>query len=184
MKQLSNETETISSTTIASALGVHEVQVRKDLAMVSDGGKPKIGYVTKDLIVDIERFLGHGKSTKAVLVGVGNLGKSFLKYENFKNYGLEIVGAFDREPTLVGTQVGGIKVFGIDDIANFCKHQNVQVGIITVPAVCAQSVCDKLVSAGIRALWNFTPTNLRVPQTVIIKNEDMAASLAMLTRQL
>jgi len=175
----------ISSTVIADALGIHNVQVRKDLAVVSNNtGKPKIGYITKDLIADLERFLGHDNYTDAVLVGVGNLGKAFLCYDNFKNYGLRIVAAFDSNPSLIGTEICGVKVLDSSQIANACNNQAINVGIITVPACCAQDICDRLVTVGVRAIWNFAPINLKTQAGIVIKNEDMAASLAMLTRQL
>jgi len=185
MKQLPDGSpDNISSTVISNALGVHDVQVRKDLAIVSDGGKPKTGYVTKDLIADLEHFLGHDNYTDAVLVGVGNLGRAFLSYENFKKYGLAIIAAFDAAPSLIGTAVNNVRILDAAKITNMCKRLNIRIGIITVPAFCAQTVCEQLVGGGVRAIWNFSPVNLSVLKGVIVKNEDMAASLAVLTRQL
>ena len=185
MKDLSKESpENISSTVISAALGIHDVQVRKDLAVVSNGGKPKIGYITKDLIADLEHFLGHDNYTDAVLVGVGNLGKAFLSYENFKNYGMKIVAAFDCDPKLIGTEIDKVPVLSAEKIANMCERMAVHIGIITVPAYCAQEVCNQLIAGSVRAIWNFAPITLSVPKNIIVKNEDMAASLAILTRQL
>jgi len=185
MKQLpEGSPDNISSTVISAALGVHDVQVRKDLAVVSDRGKPKIGYITKSLIADMEHFLGHDNYTDAVLVGTGNLGKAFLSYENFKRYGLKIVAAFDSAPQLVGTGIDEVQILEAEKIANICERLNIRIGIITVPAFCAQKVCDQLVAGGVRAIWNFAPITLNVPPHIIVKNEDMAASLAVLTRQL
>lgn len=185
MKQLpQGSPDNISSTVISNALGIHDVQVRKDLTIVSDGGKPKIGYITKDLIADLEHFLGHDNYTDAVLVGAGNLGRAFLSYENFKKYGLKIVAAFDSDPELIGTEVNGIHIIDSVKIKNICERLNIHIGIIAVPAFCAQDVCDQLVEGGVRAIWNFSPVNLSVPQNIIVKNEDLAASLAVLTRQL
>lgn len=185
MKQLPKESpDNISSAVIAAALGVHEVQVRKDLAIVSDGGKPRIGYITKDLIADLEHFLGHDNFTDAVLVGVGNLGKAFLSYDNFKSYGLKIVAAFDSSSELIDTTVNNVKVLDSRKISNICERLNIRIGIITVPAYCAQDVCDQMIEGGVRAIWNFSPVNISVPKNIIVKNEDMAASLAVLTRQL
>jgi len=185
MKQLPAESpENVSSTMIASALGVHDVQVRKDLALVSDKGKPKIGYITKDLIADLEHFLGHDNYADAVLVGVGNLGTAILSYENFKQYGLKIVSAFDSDTELIGTAVNGVQVLDAVKIADLCERLKIHIGIITVPASCAQEACDKLIAGGVQAIWNFSPINLNVPQGIIVRNEDMAASLAVLTRQL
>jgi len=185
MKELpKGSQENISSTVISAALGIHDVQVRKDLAMVSDGGRPKTGYVTKDLIADLEHFLGHDNYTDAVLVGVGNLGKAFLFYENFKQYGLKIVAAFDKSPELIGETFNGIEVLDAEKTTNICERMSIKIGIITVPAIFAQEVCDELIAGGVRAIWNFSPIHLNVPQGIIVKNEDVAASLAVLTRQL
>ena len=185
MKQLpAGRQDNISSTMISAALGIHDVQVRKDLAIVSDGGKPKVGYITKDLIVDLEHFLGHDNYTDAVLVGVGNLGKAFLSYENFKSYGLKIVAAFDRNPALIGQELEKVRVLDVTKTANICERLNIHVGIIAVPAYCAQEVCDQLIKGGVRAIWNFAPITLNAPKNIIVKNEDLAASLAVLTRQL
>jgi len=185
MKQLpSGSPDNISSTVISAALGVHDVQVRKDLAVVSDGGKPKIGYITRDLIADLEHFLGHDNYTDAVLVGAGNLGKAFLSYENFKSYGMKIVAAFDSSPDLVGQEFDRVQVLDAEKIANLCQRLNIHIGIIAVPAYCAQEACNKLIEGGVRAIWNFAPVTLTVPKGIIVKNEDLAASLAILTRQL
>ncbi len=185
LKQLPKDApDNISSTAIAEALGVGEVQVRKDLAIASSGGKPKIGYITEDLITDLEHFLGYDNSTNTVLVGAGHLGKAFLSYENFENYGLKIMVAFDDKPELIGTQYNGIQILDSAKITNICERLSIGIGIIAVPAAFAQSVCDKLLAGGVRAIWNFAPANLKVPEGIIVKTEDMAASLAVLTRQL
>ena len=185
MKQLPQDgPSNISSTVISAALGIHDVQVRKDLAAVSDKGKPKTGYVTKDLIVDLEHFLGHDNYTDAVIVGAGNLGKAFLSYENFKSYGLKIVAAFDSDPELIGQEINKVPILDAAKIANICERLNIRIGIIAAPAHCAQEVCDQLVKSGVRAIWNFAPTTLNLPKNIIVKNEDVAASLAVLTRQL
>jgi len=185
MKELpEGSQDKISSTVISAALSIHDVQVRKDLAIVSDGGKPKIGYITKDLVADLEHFLGHDNYTDAVLVGAGNLGRAILSYENFKQYGLKIVAAFDSDPKLVGTTVNNVRVLDTEKITNICERLNIHIGIITVPAFCAQEVCDQLIAGGVRAIWNFSPITLSLPKNIIVKNEDMAASLAVLTRRL
>ncbi|MDR1891547.1 MAG: redox-sensing transcriptional repressor Rex [Oscillospiraceae bacterium] len=185
LKQLTaDEPVNISATAIATALALNDVVVRKDIASVSDGGKSKIGYVRAELIADLEHFLGHDNQSDAALVGVGNLGKALLSYDNFENYGLKIVAAFDRNPDLIGQSVNGKAVVDSAKIANLCRRLNIHIGIITVPNAFAQEVCDALVKGGVRAVWNFAPTNLKVPENVAVKNEDMAASLAILTAQL
>ncbi|MDR1643861.1 MAG: redox-sensing transcriptional repressor Rex [Clostridiales bacterium] len=184
MKQLPPTQETVSSTTIATALGINDVQVRKDLALVSDKGRPKIGYALKDLIVDTERFLWTDSCRDAFIVGAGNLGKALVSYKNFAQYGIKIVAAFDCNPSLIGTKIGDVQVVDSKKLANLCERMNIHIGVITVPAEAAQETCDELVKGGVRAIWNFAPVNLQAPDHVVVRNEDMAASLAMLARML
>ncbi len=174
----------ISATAIAEELGINDVVVRKDLASISSGGKPKIGYIIEDLIRDIEHALGHDTAAEAVLVGAGNLGKALLAYSNFEKYGLNVVAAFDSNPNLIGKEIQGTKIVDPARIQDLCERMHIKIGIITVPFDSAQTVCDALVAGGIRAIWNFAPIHLKVPENVVIKNENMAASLAFLTKQL
>ena len=176
--------ETISATTIAKELNLNDVQVRKDLASISDGGKPRVGYVTKELTADISHFLGHDNISDAVLAGAGNLGRALLNYGNFKNYGLNIVVAFDTDHELVGSEVNGRLILGLEKMGDLCKRLNIKIGIITVPAEFAQSVCDLMTASGVKAIWNFAPVSLKTPDDVVVKNEDMAASLAVLIKKL
>ena len=173
----------ISATALANALGMGEVQVRKDLAKVSDGGRPKIGYLRESLIEDIEQFLGYDNTTDAVLIGAGKLGQALLDYVGFEAYGLNILAAFDVDPTLDHTQVGK-PVLHMDKLESFCKAHKVLMGIITVPAAHAQEVCDSLIRSGIKAVWNFAPTHLDVPEHILVQNENMATSLAVLSMHL
>ena len=172
----------ISATTIAEALQLNDVQVRKDLASVSSSGKPKVGYNVKDLIAELEAFLGYNDIDNAVIVGAGSLGKALLNYSGFKAYGLNIIAAFDlcEEPT----EFQGKTVFPIAQLGSFCRKVNVHIGIITVPASSAQEICDLLVESGIRAIWNFAPVHLVVPDGILVQNENMASSLALLSNHL
>lgn len=172
----------ISATALANALGMGEVQVRKDLAMVSDGGRPKIGYNRMSLIDDIEQFLGYDNTTDAVLIGAGKLGQALLGYSGFDAYGLNILAAFDVKP--VNEMVEGKPILPIRDLEAFCKANKVLMGIITVPAEHAQSVCDNLINCGIKAVWNFAPVHLEVPDHILVQNENMATSLAVLSMHL
>lgn len=177
--------EYISSSQVAKELGLHDVQVRKDLATASKlGGKPKVGYEINELIRDIEEYLGCYNTNKAVLVGVGSLGKALLGYGGFKDYGLEIVGAFDSYTGLVGNEIKGVLVHSMDRLGAFVKENDVHIGIITVPAAQAQEVCDQLIEAGVKAVWNFAPIFLNDRNKVVIQTENMASSLAVLSRHL
>ena len=173
----------ISATALAHALGMGEVQVRKDLALVSDGGRPKIGYLRESLIEDIEQFLGYDNTTDAVLIGAGKLGQALLGYSGFEDYGLNILAAFDVNPALDKTDEGKF-VYPISELEAFCKTNKVLMGIITVPAAHAQEVCDALIACGIKAIWNFAPIHLDVPDNILVQNENMATSLAVLSMHL
>ena len=173
----------ISATALANALGMGEVQVRKDLAMVSDGGRPKVGYLRESLIDDIEQFLGYDNTTDAVLIGAGKMGQALLDYSGFSEYGLRILAAFDIAPALDMTS-GGKPVYPMVQLREFCNTHKIRMGIITVPAAHAQQVCDNLISCGIRAIWNFAPTHLDVPAHILVQNENMATSLAVLSMHL
>ena len=170
----------ISATSLANALGMGEVQVRKDLAIVSDGGRPKIGYLRESLITDIEQFLGYDNTTDAVLIGAGKLGLALMGYSGFEEYGLNIHAAFDTSPTLEKTE-DGQPIYHISKLEHFCKVHKVLMGIITVPAEFAQEAADRLVAVGIKAIWTFAPAHLEVPEHILVQHENMATSLAVLS---
>jgi len=170
----------ISATALAGALGMGEVQVRKDLAMVSDGGRPKIGYLRSSLINDIEQFLGYDNTTDAVLIGAGKLGQALLDYQGFDEFGLNILAAFDINPKTDKTD-GGKPVYHISKLASFCRTNKVLMGIITVPGEAAQEVADLLIAGGIKAIWIFAPARLDVPKNILVQYENMATSLAVLS---
>lgn len=173
----------ISATTLANALGMGEVQVRKDLAMVCSFGKPKVGYPRNRLADDIEQFLGYDNTTDAVIIGAGKLGQALLGYIGFEAYGLNILAAFDVNPESEKT-VDGKPLLHIDQLNSYCRSHKVLMGIITVPAAQAQTVCDQLISCGIKAIWNFAPIHLDVPEHILVQNENMATSLAVLSMHL
>ena len=173
----------ISATALANALGMGEVQVRKDLATVSDGGRPKIGYLREKLIDDIEQFLGYDNTTDAVLIGAGKLGQALMGYKGFQEYGLNILAAFDINPEKDQTD-DGKPILHIDQLEQFCHAHKVLMGIITVPDCHAQEVCDQLIACGIKAIWNFAPTHLEVPSNILVQSVNMATSLAVLSMHL
>ncbi len=175
----------ISSTIIAQNISVSSVLVRKDLALVSsESGRPRLGFAIPRLIVDIEKFLGYDNLSEAIIVGAGGLGRAFLGYEGFKNNGLNIVAAFDVCEKVIGTEVSGKEILPISELAEFVAQKKIRIGIITVPKQAAQDVLNIMVEAGIKAIWNFAPAPLRVPKGIVLKTEDLAASLAMLAGKL
>lgn len=174
---------TISSAALAKGLGLGEVQVRKDLALVSGAGKPKIGYDAAELTSHLESALGIAE-TNAVIVGAGRLGKALLCYEGFNEFGLHILAAFDKDESKCSFREGGKLVLPIDELKEFCEENEVKIGVICVPEKEAPAVCELLVSCGMKGIWNFAPVRLNVPEAVGIRNENMAASLAVLASSL
>lgn len=179
-----NRASNISATTIADVLKLNDVQVRKDLALISSGGRPKIGYITQNLIYDIERFLGYDDADSAIIAGTGNLGSALLSYDGFSKYGLDIVAAFDIDKTVIGTTIYGRKVLSSDKLKDICSRLKIKIGIIAVPDTEAQDISNQMVDSGILAIWNFAPIHLSVPDNVLVQNENMEFSLAMLSNHL
>lgn len=175
--------EHISATAIARKLSLGEVQVRKDLASISGAGKPKLGYLTSELIENLENSLGCNNYALAVLVGAGKLGKALLDYDEFEKFGIKIAAAFDSNDKIISLS-GKIKIQPINEFEDFCKSRNIQLGIITVGAGSAQAVCDKMVECGITGILNFAPCSPHVPDGVVIQNENLALSLAHLKNQI
>lgn len=174
---------TISATKIARGLSLGEVQVRKDLAIISGRGKPKIGYERSKLIHDLEGHLGSKSLTNAVLIGAGKLGKALLDYDGFEEFGIRIIAGFDCNEKAF--QIGhGKSILSIQNIESYCSENNVKIGIITVGQGSAQEVCDRLVASGIKAIWNFAPCALSVPKDVYLRQENLALSLAHLNSQI
>ena len=172
----------ISATTIANALRLGEVQVRKDLGAVSGKGRPKTGYDRLLLIETLHEYLGYNKIKKAVIFGAGKLGNALMSYSGFDDYGLKIVAAFDVKN--IGISSSGKPVYPVDSFAAFCKQEKISIGIITVPSEYAQEACNIITENGIKAIWNFAPAMLTAPSDVIIYEENMAASLALLSKQI
>ena len=184
LRELSDDNvPSISATVIAKKLSLGEVQVRKDLSAVSGAGKPRIGYKTVDLIKSIEAYLGQGDMTNAVLVGAGKLGKALLEFDDFEDYGVKIIAAFDCNEKAIRYN-RSIEILPMNDFDSFCKKNNVKIGIITVGAGSAQDVCNRMIESGIMAIWNFAPCNLEVPDDILIKQERLALSLAYLNNKL
>lgn len=181
LKSIEKEIEYISSSAVAQALDLNDVQVRKDLAAVcKTSGIPKRGFLVADLIAGISDFLGYEESTDAILVGAGNLGMALMSYKGFKSYGIKIVAAFDVRKEVVDNE----KIFDISRLSEICRTQKIKIGIITVPEAEAQKICDVLVDSGIVGIWNFSSTHLKVPEEIFVQNENMASSLAVLSNHL
>jgi len=176
--------EVVSCTHIAEELGLQPTQVRKDLQATGTVGRPKIGYPVEALMEAIEDTLGWRNTTEAFLVGAGNLGSALLGYEGFGENGLEIVAAFDVDPAKVGTQIHGKAVLHLDKLADLVRRMHVHIGIITTPGEHAQAVADLMMRSGIKAIWNFAPADITVPEPIILESVSLSASLAVLSNRL
>lgn len=175
----------ISASKVAEYFGLTEIQVRKDFSTVSTvPGRPRAGFLIAGLIRSIETYLGFHNTKDVVLVGAGFLGNALLNYAGFKPLGINIVAAFDNDPALVGTLINGKKVLPAAKISDLCRRMKIRIGIITTPANQAQLVCDQLVAGGVRAIWNFAAVQLSVPADILVQNENMAISLAILSKHL
>lgn len=184
LREMAEQGETFASgPVVAKALALDPIVVRKDLSQTGVRGTPRRGFPLFEIISAIEHFLGWNTATKAVLAGAGKLGSALLGYAGFHNQGITIVAAFDINPKKRGT-IASVPVFPASQITETVRRLKVTLGILTVPADQAQAVADALVAGGVRGIWNFTPVQLSVPANVKIKREDLAASLAVLSRRL
>ncbi len=172
--------EYISGTVIAQELHLEPIQVRKDLAITGIVGKPKKGYPVIALMAAIEHFLGWDEVQPAVLIGAGNLGTALSGYPEFQYHGLQICAAFDQDPSKVGKSIHGVPVFSLETLKIQVKNLGASIAILTLPSSSAQEVTNKLVEAGITAIWNFTNVKLNVPENVIVQKEDLTSGYAML----
>lgn len=174
----------VSCSAIGRDLNLVPVQVRKDLQYTGMAGRPRTGYAVHELIQAVENFLGWNNVNEAFLAGAGNLGKALLGHERFARFGLHIVAAFDTDSAKIGQWIHGKAVLSLDKLADLAQRMSVHLGIITTPAEVAQTVADEMVRGGIQAIWNFAPLRLRVPEHVIVHNEDLYSSLASLSWKL
>ena len=177
------EESNVSATAMAKVLGLGEVMVRKDLAKISETGRRRTGRSRERLIRDIEEYLALTAEMPTVIVGAGKLGRALLDYDGFDASGFRILAAFDLEP-VDAEQNNERPIYPMSRLQNFCRYYHVRIGVITVPAENAQAVCDLLVSCGVSAIWNFAPVHLDVPGNILVQNENMATSLAVLSMHL
>ena len=174
----------VSSTQISKEINIDASQIAKDLSYVNISGRTRVGYNIDALIEVLESFLGFTNMHKAFLFGVGSLGGSLLRDSGLRHFGLEIVAAFDVNPELVGKDLGGIPIFHSDDFEAKMKEYDVNIGVLTVPINIAQEITNKMVDGGIKAVWNFTPFRIRVPENIVVQNTSLYAHLAVMFNRL
>ena len=175
----------ISSSELSKTLNENASVIKKDLSfLTTKEGKPKVGYEVKQLICDIEEVLGFKHSMKAIIVGIGTLGTSLLKYTGFEEKGLNIVAGFDVNKNIIGSTINGKMIYHSNEIKSFVSGKDIKFGIITTPAAFAQETANALVECGIQAIWNFTPSHLEIPKDIVVRNENLATSFAILSQKL
>lgn len=172
--------EFISGTVIAQELHLEPIQVRKDLTITGIIGKPKRGYPVIPLISAIEHFLGWDSVNNAVIIGAGNLATAVTGYQEFQLHGLNFVAAFDSDIKKIGTKIHGVTVFSMKTLKTQVKNLEASIAVLTVPSTYAQETADKIVDAGIKAIWNFTNVKLNLPDNVVSQREDLTSGYALL----
>ena len=174
----------VSSTQISKEINIDASQIAKDLSYVNISGRTRVGYNIDALIEVLESFLGFTNMHKAFLFGVGSLGAALLRDSGLHHFGLEIVAAFDVNPELVGKDLNGIPIFHSDDFEAKMKEYDVNIGVLTGPINIAQEITNKMVDGGIKAVWNFTPFRIRVPENIVVQNTSLYAHLAVMFNRL
>jgi redox-sensing transcriptional repressor len=170
----------VSSSQVGDALGISDAQVRKDIACLGNLGQPGIGYSTDELIAAIRRALGIDREWRAIVVGVGNLGRALLRYHGFQQQGFRLVALCDNDPAKVGEVIDGLTIQPMDCLDEAVQASGAELGILTVPAEAAQFAAERLVAAGVRGILNFAPVVLRLPPQVNLVAVDLAAQLEQL----
>lgn len=178
---ISKNIEFIASNQIAALLNIDDSQVRKDISVLNNSGKCRVGYIVKELKKSIETTLGFSKTKNAFIIGAGNLGMALAKYDNFTNYGLNIIALFDNDPKKIGNTVNNKLILDIKKLPNLSQKSNVDIAILTVPKLFAQQTADFLVNADIKYIWNFTPAVLSVPKDVQVWNENLMGNFLQFT---
>ena len=170
---INNDENTITSMQIANLLKIDDSQVRKDISLLNNSGKTRVGYNVCDLKIAIEKTLGFSQPKNAFIVGAGNLGLALAKYDNFTNYGLNVLALFDIDPLKVGVLINQKEILHVSKLPELAQKMGVQMVLLTVPRNCAQKTVDFLVNSNIKYIWNFSPSVLSVPQGVEVWNENL-----------
>lgn len=176
--------ENVSSTAISKALNVDSSQIAKDLSFLNLKGKTRIGYNVADMRRTLSTFLGFEHVHGAYILGAGSLGKALIRDKGLSNYGLQILAAFDFDPEKIGTRIEDIEIYPVSRMAEVMKEKPAGIGILTVPAQAAQDVADLAIAAGIKAIWNFTPCRVKVPDDIVMSSTSIYANLALIYNRL
>lgn len=181
---LANGESHLSSTQIAKDVGIDSSQVAKDLSYVHISGKTRVGYDVLILVTILEEYLGFSKTHKAFIFGIGSLGAALIQDNGLAQYGLKICTGFDIKYELSGTRINHIPIHHTERFFEIQKQTNTEIGILTVPVNSAQSTAELMIEGGIKAIWNFTPFRIRVPEHIIVQNTSIYAHLALMFNRL
>ncbi len=176
----SQDIEYVSSTQISRKINVDASQIAKDLSFLNIKGKTRIGYQVETLATELSNFLGFHNDHTAFMIGAGSLGSALIRDSGLMQYGLHIVAGFDVDEKIVGTEICGIPIYHISELAEREKQYNAEIGVLAVPVEYAQESADLLVANGMRAIWNFTPFRIKVDENVVIQNTSIYAHLAVM----
>src|SRR5262245_30691632 len=174
-------TPTISSERLAELSGVNAAKVRKDLSYLGSYGTRGVGYDVEYLLFQMSRELGLTKDWHVVIAGVGNLGHALANYGGFSDRGFPVAALVDADPKVVGTQINGVTVRHVDELATIAAEHHIDIGIIATPAHAAQEVADRMIAAGVTSILNFAPTIVTVPAEVSLRKVDLAVELQILS---
>lgn len=170
----------ISSKELSQRMDITASRIRQDLNCFGGFGQQGYGYNVELLYEEVGKILGTDKGFKCIIVGAGNMGNAIANYENFKNRGFEMIGIFDVDPKKIGTVINNIKVLHLDDLDDFVKNHHVDIAILTVPNKHVVGVANKIKELGIKGIWNFTPTDLKLGDEVVVENVHLSDSLMVL----
>ena len=178
---LSRDIQRISSKELSEIIGFTASQIRQDLNNFGGFGQQGYGYNVEALHREIGKILGLDRKYKAVLIGAGNLGQALTNYSGFKNAGFNIEAVFDANPKMIGLKIRDYEIMDSDSLESFVTNNDIDIAILCIPKNGAQAVADKLVSSGVRGIWNFAPIDLEVPSDVIVENVNLTESLFTLS---
>lgn len=176
--------DTITSAQLGTVLDIDPTQVRKDFGAIGLMGISRVGYEVCEVCRAIRLVFGFDDPFPAILVGAGHLGNALLSYPGFTRYGLKIVAAFDNDPKKKGTSITDVKVQDTRSMKPFIRKHGIRMAILTTPVSVSQTITDRLVASGIKAIWNFSPTRLSTPEDVLIRNEHISLGLAQVAYHL
>lgn len=180
-EMLNNDVDRISSKELSEKIGFTASQIRQDLNCFGDFGQQGYGYNIRDLYNEINSILGLNRVYKEVIIGAGNIGQAIANYTRFDKLGFSLEAIFDANPKLIGLRIRDVEIQDIDQLSNFLKNNHIDIGVICVPRINAQKVCDMLVEGGVKGIWNFAPVDLVVPEDVIVENVHLSESILTLT---